>query len=119
MTELHAAVPFRQWIVEKAKITDYLLNPTHPKGASKARLLMQFGFTAADPDGLAEKIALHAIGHGPGRDMFPPGGHPPRIVIDGPMETPSGRYLNVRIVWEQQAPDEARFLTLYPLPAAF
>ena len=91
MTELHAAVPFRQWVIDNAKVTHYLLNPVHPKGASKARLLMQFGFSLSDPNVLAEKLALHAIGNGPGRDMYPLRGLPPRSVVEGTIATPSGR----------------------------
>ena len=33
-----------QAIVERAKIADYLLDPAHPYGASKAHFFTQFGF---------------------------------------------------------------------------
>ena len=33
-------------IVEREKIVDYLLNPSHPYGASKARFFIEFGFHA-------------------------------------------------------------------------
>lgn len=79
-------------------------------------LLMQFGFDLADVEGLADAIARQAILHGPGTQMIPSAGLP-RAVIEGPMECPNGRLLNVRTVWEQTSDTEVRFVTLVPLPA--
>ena len=36
-----------QAVVEQAKICEYLLNPAHRFGASKARFFVEFGFTLA------------------------------------------------------------------------
>jgi len=33
--------------VPKRKVTDYLLNPAHPAGGSKASFFLRFGFTVA------------------------------------------------------------------------
>ncbi|WP_409565804.1 DUF6883 domain-containing protein [Methylobacterium sp. J-077] len=38
------------------KIVGYLLDPAHPKGGSKAKFLLHFGFSAAQPDILAEAL---------------------------------------------------------------
>jgi hypothetical protein len=37
-------------IVEDAKLTEYLLNPAHPRGAAKANFLARFGFSAERPE---------------------------------------------------------------------
>ena len=104
------------WIIQRPKIVAYLLNLSHRKGGPKARLLMQFGFDPADPHALAEAIWRHAIDNGPGSLMQPSVG-PPRSVIEGPMNCPDGRPLNVRTIWERATAAEARFITLVPLPA--
>lgn len=35
------------------KIVAYLLNPNHPKGGSKARFFLSFGFTREEPGVMA------------------------------------------------------------------
>lgn len=48
-----AAVPER-------KITQYLLNPAHPAGGSKAAFFLRFGFSTAAWQLLAEALIRHA-----------------------------------------------------------
>lgn len=42
-------------VVEREKIIDYLLNPTHRYGASKARFFAAFGFRIEEWETLAQK----------------------------------------------------------------
>jgi hypothetical protein len=35
-------------VIASEKLRDYLLNPAHRRGGSKARLLLSMGYTAAD-----------------------------------------------------------------------
>lgn len=102
------------WIVEEAKIVRYLLNPDHPDGASKAKYLLAFGFTADDPGPLAETLARHALDNLPGRCVIPAKGLP-RYVFDGHTEAPDGRLMRLRTVWEVAGITDARFITAYPL----
>jgi hypothetical protein len=51
VTEDAAAVA---WTVERPKIVAYLLNPAHTDGASKAKYLLAFGYTASLPEQRAD-----------------------------------------------------------------
>jgi hypothetical protein len=46
-------------VVEREKIADYLLNPVHRFGASKARFFTHFGFRMAAWEELAEALREH------------------------------------------------------------
>ena len=48
-------------LIEKEKITEYLLNHTHRYGASKARFLASFGFYVGDWQVLAYALHEHGI----------------------------------------------------------
>lgn len=47
-------------VVDKRKVTDYLLNELHPDGAGKARFFVAVGFKAEDWHILAASLHLHA-----------------------------------------------------------
>jgi hypothetical protein len=49
--------------VDRDKVTDYLLNPAHRYGASKARFFMQFGFTLERWEVLADALRQHGSAH--------------------------------------------------------
>jgi hypothetical protein len=50
-------------VVDREKITEYLLNPFHRYGASKARFFGAFGFVAAEWWTFAEALREHARNH--------------------------------------------------------
>ena len=50
-------------VVDREKITDYLLNPGHRYGASKARFFVQFGFHLDDWQELADALLEHGRAH--------------------------------------------------------
>jgi hypothetical protein len=50
-------------IVEREKVTDYLLNPAHRYGASKARFFTHFGFHLAAWEQLAQALREHGQKH--------------------------------------------------------
>jgi len=47
-------------IVEQEKVADYLLNPTHRYGASKARFFNELGFQRENWEILVEALREHA-----------------------------------------------------------
>jgi|SRR5882672_559629 len=49
-------------VVEREKITEYLLNPEHRYGASKARFFAGFGFTLEACDVLASALRSGDVG---------------------------------------------------------
>ena len=104
-------------IVEQEKITEYLLNPAHRYGASKARFFTEFGFRLDDWSALARALQRHGQQYEVSTEKET--GFGPRFEVDGPLDTPDGRSPRVRTVWQldhgQVAP---RLITAYPLGVA-
>jgi hypothetical protein len=50
-------------LVEREKITGYLLNPAHRFGASKARFFGAFGFRAEQWETFAQALRKHGQDH--------------------------------------------------------
>ena len=50
-------------IVEREKITNYLLNREHRCGASKARFFAEFGFAPEAWEAMAAEFRVHAQAH--------------------------------------------------------
>ena len=74
-------------IVEREKIVDYLLNPAHRYGASKARFFVQFGFRAEEWERLAESLRAHGRTHEVARTTAT--GFGPRYAVEGELDTPA------------------------------
>jgi hypothetical protein len=102
--------------VEREKIVDYLLNPLHRYGASKARFFASFGFQAQE----WERFAAALLEHGR-RDEVSKAketGFGPRYEIEGEVTAPDGRRPRVRTVWQVDEGKVApRLITAYPLEA--
>jgi hypothetical protein len=101
--------------VPERKVTQYLLNPAHPAGGSKASFFLRFGFTVAEWPRLAEALLRHA------REnevvMVEETRHGRRYVVDGALVAPDGTSLNVRSAWYiDPGVDAPRFVTAHPLP---
>jgi hypothetical protein len=103
-------------LVEEKKIVEYLLNPVHPDGASKAKFFLARGFvgaqwaamrTALQTQGsrnLVTKVTLHPWGA--------------RYQVDCHCPTPDGLNPCIRTIWEVAAVGAPpRLLTAHPLPA--
>lgn len=105
------------WSVGGPKVTAYLLNLNHKRGASKARYLLGFGFSPDDPKALADALVEHAMGNLPGVVKQELAG-PNRVVFEGYVAAPDGRQMPLRTVWEAVGTDEEhvmRFITAVPL----
>jgi hypothetical protein len=83
--------------VSPSKATDYLLSRTHPVGRGKARTFLAVGFNETNPSELEE--ALLSLAHTEDVSGVERSVHGTKYVIDGEIETPSGRRLSVRTVW--------------------
>ncbi len=105
-----------QAVVEREKITDYLLNPTHRYGASKAAFFGDFGFRLDDWEQLADALREHGQTQEVTKTKQTPFG--PRYEVDGELTAPDGRTPRIRTVWQfdngQTAP---RLITAHPLEA--
>jgi hypothetical protein len=103
-------------LVEREKITDYLLNPAHRYGASKARFFAGFGFRLEAWEALAAALREHGQQHEVTRVKET--GFGPRYEVEGELAAPDGRRPRLRAVWQVDEGEVApRFLTAYPLEA--
>lgn len=100
-------------IIEEQKLVDYLLNPDHRRGGSKAALLLQFGYTPADWQQLASDLRRDHLTRDAAVTRASPYGE--RYEVRAPLLTPSGRPLTVRSVWQiDTGATSPRLITLYP-----
>jgi uncharacterized hydantoinase/oxoprolinase family protein len=98
------------------KIANYLLNPAHRYGASKARFFTQFGFRIEDLERLAEALLEHGQTHEVVRVVET--GFGPRYVVEGELKTPDNRCPLIRTVWQMDEGSVApRLISAYPLEA--
>jgi hypothetical protein len=105
-----------QAIVEQAKICEYLLNPAHRFGASKARFFAEFGFTLDAWEVLA--VALKEQGRDNEVAKMKETGFGPRYEVEGELAAPDGRRPRVRTVWQVDAGETApRLITAHPMEA--
>lgn len=86
-------------VVEREKIVDYLLNPTHRFGGSKARFFDRFGFEPRHWQRLGEALRIHGQTCEVKRVRETSFG--PRFEVEGKLDAPDGRSPRVRSVWQQ------------------
>ena len=103
-------------VVPQDKIEHYLLNPGHPIGGSKAVFFQRFGFSREQSRVLADALRQHARANPVADSVSDVDGT--TYLVEGPLETPSGRQPRLRTVWLVETGQLApRFITAYPLPA--
>jgi len=101
-------------VVDAAKVANYLLNPAHPFGASKARFFCRFGFRLEQGAELANALRHHGCQNEVSRVV--PSAFGIRFEVDGPLQTPDGRNPRVRTVWQLDERHLApRLITAYPV----
>ena len=101
-------------IIERRKLTAYLLSDRHPVGRHKARVLRALGYRAADAERLADDLrAVATTGRlvAVGETRF---GN--RYIVEGPVRTPAGHTVLLRTIWViPRGTTTPRFVTAYPL----
>jgi hypothetical protein len=101
-------------IVEKHKITEYLLSASHPYGRAKAAFFQSCGFQIDAWQELQAALLKHAQENAVTSSAETPFGK--KYIIDGPLFTKDGRNPIVRTIWFIEAGEEQpRFVTAYPL----
>jgi hypothetical protein len=99
-------------VITDAKLLDYLLNPEHMKGGSKAQFLHTLGYRRELWERLRDDI-LAAVCVAPAQPSGAIGRNGAKFVaviqLNGPSR--SGR---VRTVWAVEEGSPARMITLYP-----
>jgi hypothetical protein len=100
-------------VIDAGKLVDYLLNPEHRRGGSKAALLISFGYSSAAWQQLEEALRRDHLS----RDVFRvrQSAYGTRYEIRAHLSTPIGQPLMLRSVWQvDTGTDVPRFITAYP-----
>jgi hypothetical protein len=101
-------------VVPAEKIAAYLLNSQHPDGAGKARFFLAAGFRADEWPALANAFKQLLQ-----RTSFVnevESAHGRKYVVEGSIDTPSGKFVRVRTVWIVENDDAVpRLVTAFPL----
>ena len=99
--------------VDKEKLTEYLLSPTHPDGRAKAEFFARFGFRLDNWAVLQEALQQHGRAYEVIREIRSSYGV--RYVVEGPLTTPDGRDPVIWTVWIVDAGrTESRLVSAYP-----
>ena len=100
-------------IVDATKITEYLLNASHPDNGGKARFFQSLGFSATVPMLLSAALRAQATSGEVVQEST--SAHGTKYVVDGQLEVADGRRRAVRTVWIIDAGQELpRLVTAYP-----
>lgn len=108
-------LPYRKKaIVPKEKLTKYLLSETHPVGSAKSKFFRSLGFNNSNMDELTKAFLKIAQDNDVKEERkFEYGIN---YVIDGIIETPSGKNVILTTVWfTQTTKSRPRFVTAYPV----
>ena len=101
-------------LVEREKITDYLLATVDSSDPSKPDFFFRFGFSADNWQAFAEALRLQGAANDVVRIVETAYGL--RYHIDGIIETPDGRNPWIKTVWQIDAgTDYPRLITARPL----
>lgn len=100
-------------VITPEKLVEYLLNTEHKRGGTKARLLAQFGYRANNWRQLDSDIRQYHFNTEV--DVVRQTMYGIRYEIRAPLQTPSGRTLGVRTIWQiDEGTDFPRLITLFP-----
>lgn len=100
-------------LVERPKITEYLLNREHPDNGGKADFFIALGFHANDWETMAATLRMLAINSPVTLSVESP--HGKKYIVDGAIETPVGKTPMVRTVWIIDTGETVpRLVTAYP-----
>ena len=99
--------------IAETKVLGYLLNNTHPDGASKAAFFNAMGYRAADWRVLRQSLAAVAL-TGQIRAAAATE-HGVKYIIDGDVNVPRGGRATIRTIWIIDTDtDVPRLVTAYP-----
>ena len=101
-------------VVDRRKVLEYLLNAAHPDNGGKARFFEGLGFSGNDPSPLVAALGGVATSGEVVERVESP--HGEKYLVDGPLESPTGRKPLVRTVWIMDRGEQApRLVTAFIL----
>lgn len=99
--------------IAQEKIRDYLLNAAHPDNGGKAAFFISLGFQREDWSALA--IAFRELARTANVSAQLESTHGAKYILDGRIQSPSGRSPVVRTIWIiDRGDDIPRLVTAYP-----
>jgi hypothetical protein len=99
--------------VPPEKLSNYLLDLTHPVGGSKARWFLSLGYETTNPERLATDLL--AVVHRSADFEQEETRFGTKYIVQGRLETPKGVLANVVTVWITEiAVSKPRLVTAYP-----
>lgn len=102
-----------QAVVPLRKLTDYLLDDTHPQNSGKAAFFGLVGFTIQNPLDLETALCQHSLTNEVVATIGSEFGI--RYVVEGWMPCPNGKAYPIRSVWFiPVGEDVPRLVTAYP-----
>jgi hypothetical protein len=100
-------------IVAAEKLSTYLLNVSHKRGGTKARLLLSVGYRADDPGSLESDLRTQHLSLDAARTSRT--GYGVVFEVEGPIRTPSGTKVRFCSIWQvDTGTDVPRFIAMYP-----
>lgn len=100
-------------VVDREKITEYLLNPIHPDNGGKAEFFTRFGFSRDNWETMARALETLATNENITGTIESPHGR--KYVIVGKIKVASGETPSIRTIWiVDKGADVARLVTAYP-----
>ena len=85
------------YIIDAAKVQDYLLAVDHPVGGSKAAFFLKCGFAAERSDLLADSLFAHAVPDHLVASLSTPFGT--KWIFEGDLQAPVGEIAEIRSIW--------------------
>lgn len=99
--------------IADAKLYNYLLNPNHPEGKSKARFYELIGYTPANGEQLRADLLTLACFGSVVNEL--PNRIGRKYVVVGVVNAPNGKPYHLLTVWAVEPPDnDPRLITAYP-----
>ena len=99
--------------ISRKKLSGYILSPTHPVGRFKARFFAAHGLTQENAEELESQLRQIAARGDLIETLKTPYGT--KYIVDGSINTPTGRLLAIRTVWIiANSADAPTFVTAYP-----
>lgn len=99
--------------IDPEKVAAYLLSTTHPVGRAKAAFFRDLGYDEASTLSLREALRGIALTGRVTASVDSP--HGTKYIVDGMLDSPSGKAAELRTVWILEAGARApRFVTAYP-----
>jgi hypothetical protein len=100
-------------VVTQEKIRDYLLNAAHSDNGGKAAFFISLGFKPQDSTALAN--AFRDLARAADISARSESIHGQKYILDGPLQSPSGKSPMVRTIWiVDRGEDIPRLVTAYP-----